>query len=197
MAAVAALLCSGSAQATVYVVDMAVGGVAVKGSITTDGTIGRIDAGNIVSYTFNFKLPRSGFYDAVNVSFTGTSDWITQNGDIWLTATATDLNYVPQPVSSGRNPIGFVFDDPNQVASFCIQGRNCYSSSTRPGFYIYRANQASAPAYSTTFTGTRSLGRAVTVPAVPEPATWAMMLAGFGVVGYAMRARRRVAFSMV
>lgn len=30
-------------------------------------------------------------------------------------------------------------------------------------------------------------------PVVPEPATWAMMLAGFGAVGYAMRRRRNVA----
>lgn len=31
-------------------------------------------------------------------------------------------------------------------------------------------------------------------PAVPEPTTWALMLAGFGMVGFAMR-RRRVAFA--
>lgn len=30
-----------------------------------------------------------------------------------------------------------------------------------------------------------------TPPAVPEPATWAMMLMGFGAAGYAMRRRRR------
>jgi hypothetical protein len=32
-------------------------------------------------------------------------------------------------------------------------------------------------------------------PAIPEPATWALMLAGFGAVGYAMRRRRNVAVS--
>jgi len=32
------------------------------------------------------------------------------------------------------------------------------------------------------------------VPAVPEPSTWALMLAGFGMVGYAMR-RRKLAFA--
>ena len=32
------------------------------------------------------------------------------------------------------------------------------------------------------------------VPAIPEPSTWALMLAGFGMVGYAMR-RRKVAFA--
>ena len=31
------------------------------------------------------------------------------------------------------------------------------------------------------------------VPAVPEPATWAMMLMGFGAAGYAMRRRRQAA----
>lgn len=34
---------------------------------------------------------------------------------------------------------------------------------------------------------------AVTMSAVPEPAAWAMMIAGFGVVGGTMRRRRRVA----
>lgn len=32
-------------------------------------------------------------------------------------------------------------------------------------------------------------------PAIPEPATWAMMIAGFGAVGYAMRRRRKVTVS--
>ena len=39
------------------------------------------------------------------------------------------------------------------------------------------------------------LYKTVTPPAVPEPATWALMLAGFGSVGYAMRRRRNVAIS--
>jgi PEP-CTERM motif len=34
-----------------------------------------------------------------------------------------------------------------------------------------------------------------TTPAVPEPATWGMMLAGFGIVGGAMRRRQRVSVS--
>lgn len=33
--------------------------------------------------------------------------------------------------------------------------------------------------------------------AVPEPATWAMMLFGFGAVGYSMRSRRRVGYNML
>ena len=37
---------------------------------------------------------------------------------------------------------------------------------------------------------TGSLGGTVTINAVPEPGTWAMMLLGFGAAGYAMRRRR-------
>lgn len=45
--------------------------------------------------------------------------------------------------------------------------------------------------------GTYSLTIAAAPPAVPEPATWAMMVLGFGAIGVAMRAktRRRVNFN--
>jgi hypothetical protein len=36
-----------------------------------------------------------------------------------------------------------------------------------------------------------------TAPAVPEPATWAMMLFGFGIAGYAMRRRRTTALAQI
>jgi hypothetical protein len=38
---------------------------------------------------------------------------------------------------------------------------------------------------------------AVSVAAVPEPATWALMLLGFGGIGLAMRRRRRPALAQV
>ena len=37
---------------------------------------------------------------------------------------------------------------------------------------------------------------ATTTPAVPEPATWAMMIAGFGAVGAAMRRRTKMVFAI-
>lgn len=45
-------------------------------------------------------------------------------------------------------------------------------------------------------TGAGSLGGSITIRpavAVPEPATWAMMLVGFGAIGFAMRRRRKSA----
>ena len=51
-----------------------------------------------------------------------------------------------------------------------------------------------AGTYTLTINGdnrsTGSLGGTVTINAVPEPATWAMMLVGFGAAGVAMRRRR-------
>ncbi|OYW44107.1 MAG: hypothetical protein B7Z33_13500 [Sphingomonadales bacterium 12-68-11] len=39
--------------------------------------------------------------------------------------------------------------------------------------------------------GTGFAGLPTSAPAVPEPATWAMMLMGFGVIGFALRRQRR------
>lgn len=44
---------------------------------------------------------------------------------------------------------------------------------------------------------TGALEGSVTIAAVPEPGTWAMMLLGFGAAGYAMRRRRRPALLQV
>jgi hypothetical protein len=55
--------------------------------------------------------------------------------------------------------------------------------------------------YTLHITGTRGTTSAFTgaiaFGAVPEPSTWAMMLLGFGAVGFAMRRRRRPALLQV
>ena len=42
-----------------------------------------------------------------------------------------------------------------------------------------------------------AIGAFSTPPEVPEPATWAMMLMGFGAAGYSMRRRRKVSIAQV
>ena len=44
-------------------------------------------------------------------------------------------------------------------------------------------------------TGSTLTISAAAVAAVPEPSTWAMLITGFGIVGFAMRRRRRISVS--
>ena len=62
------------------------------------------------------------------------------------------------------------------------------------GFFYNVATDSILTLGFTNSTGNFYLSRNVTVAAVPEPASWAMMIAGFGVVGGAMRRRQRTAF---
>jgi hypothetical protein len=45
----------------------------------------------------------------------------------------------------------------------------------------------------TTYTGRR--GTQISVAAIPEPASWAMLIAGFGLTGAVMRRRRQAGWS--
>jgi hypothetical protein len=49
--------------------------------------------------------------------------------------------------------------------------------------------------YTSTSSGSAAGTVSFTAAAVPEPATWALMILGFGVVGYAMRRRPAVRFA--
>ncbi len=79
----------------------------------------------------------------------------------------------------------------NSFAAYCA---GCTTTAERQAAIDLVANY---PGYPTTFTGTYTLGNLGSgsgtfniSPAVPEPATWAMMIAGFGMVGASMRRRR-------
>lgn len=67
------------------------------------------------------------------------------------------------------------------------------------GAQLYTGSEAAPTMKSGTFTLTTALAsgrryslQVVDASAVPEPASWLMMIGGFGMIGGAMRARRRV-----
>jgi hypothetical protein len=72
-----------------------------------------------------------------------------------------------------------------------------YGGVAGSGFSPYAGNAGLVDRvrFTLTPTGTSVNIDNITLRAVPEPATWAMMIMGFGLVGYGMR-RRKVAFAL-
>jgi hypothetical protein len=99
----------------------------------------------------------------------------------------------------GSAATGFVveFAIPLSLLRNGIPGLGAFPNVAPGGFFTFRLSQAFgySVAGGTTYGGNR-LG-AFQMPAVPEPASWAMMIGGFGLAGAAMRRRVRttVAFA--
>lgn len=112
-----------------------------------------------------FGSPTTNFVDRGTVTF-------GPGGQYSAFSSPTTVSY-----SNGDNFIGLRATDGMNVYygfAYTINDMlNSYGFETTPGASI-TATVAAAPA-----------------GAVPEPASWAMMLSGFGLVGGAMRARRR------
>lgn len=98
--------------------------------------------------------------------------------------------------TSFSNTAGSPFD-----VTFSFLANGVTSTETRtidglPGFQTFNFNRTGLSSFS--FTGPLQIDNVVVnsaaaTPAVPEPATWAMMLLGFGAMGGALRRRSQVA----
>ena len=127
------------------------------------------DVNTIGDFTDNyeFKVPTAGLVGAsvVTLTFDGS-----------LTLTSVFLNNVKltvEKLTSGQ-----------YAATTSLGG---ISSITNPQKLVISGNAAT--------TGGSYTGNVTFKSAVPEPATWALMILGFGVVGYAMRRRPSVRFA--
>lgn len=169
-----------SAATIVYNVDQAIGLGTVTGTVETDGTLGTLGQGNV-----------SGF--SLTVSALGASVLLNQGNSVIVTqgsnliATATDLSFDYSGASGlllfqfGNFGTGMKYFCNASVADTCFQGASAIPESF---------NSASAQVEA------RS-GRQVIASVagtVPEPASWALMISGFGLVGVSMR-RRNVGLS--
>lgn len=100
---------------------------------------------------------------------------ITAYIDGSLIYSQSDPNNYSATAITGLNPLTFFTDD---RATGGGQGSTGGEASTGFVDYIRIANGALTP------------GEITPPPAVPEPATWAMMILGMGAVGYAMRRQK-------
>ena len=174
LAAAVALTPIPAANATTYIVNETVAGGSLTGTITTDDTLGILSAANITGYALNIA----------NGGMSGTIDPFTTfafvDGNA-LTATGTGLFFDFGGTSSDvfaffgtPGPLGVCF----QVSDFCFTGSSVISLQFGDG------TQITGPR-----TGNYQFASAV-AGAIPEPAIWAMMIAGFGVIGFGLRRRQ-------
>jgi hypothetical protein len=153
-----------------YTVDQTVGPGSVTGFITTDGTIGTLDAGNLVAWNLLLN-------DGTNTTdvVSGTSSVGDVGNDLTASPTALMFNF------SGADYGYFYFNG----APPSSEGQLCYTASPTCFFYT-----------GTGFWGVDGDGHVYTIEsgnqiiatATPEPDTSSLMLIGIGFV-FVMRKR--------
>jgi hypothetical protein len=153
--------------------------VDVTGPTTTDGGV-----------NFSLGFSDSGVSDPFNELLVFTND-LAGSYSISLTSTAAGDNDADFDAVylTGGSILGQI-DIPESLAStdpFEIFG--LLDLNLDPGTYTLHLEGTS--------TGEGSFGGNVAFAAVPEPATWAMMLLGYGAVGFSMRRRRRPALVQI
>ncbi len=125
--------------------------------------ISRVSAGLSSNSASWCHLPSAGVTELARASTLGSTGWADN------TTYAFDIDFQPNSIKVNVNG----------VEQFNISGSFANGAF---GFYNY-----SQP--NVTYAG---LTETVLPPAVPEPASWAMLIAGFGLVGAAARRRRMV-----
>lgn len=173
-----ALLAAAPAHALTYVGNRTVAAGSAQLSITTDNSLGVLSSANITDWTITISAggptvslfgPLSGGNSAVSINGSG------------LSATATDLTF------SFDNDGYLLFKLPGFFApAYCLDGASaaptCVGSPGSENIFVGGLAQV-------TLDGSTILASAQGPGGVPEPASWALMIAGFGVAGAAIRRR--------
>jgi hypothetical protein len=164
------------AQAIVYTGNHSVDTGSVSLSLTTDGTLGVLAAGNVTAWSFT--LSNAGgtvTLDNSNSAFTFLSGSSFQ-------ATATDIVF------------DYTVAGHMQWDNFAAAGDDAICWDASGGAFTCIGNPpAETILVNGSFSNVARSGRFVlgTAGAIPEPATWALMIGGFGMAGAAMRRRVR------
>lgn len=154
----------------VYTVDQTIGAGSVTGTITTDGASGVLSASDIVAW----DLMLNGVGASYNLASTdaNANKYVVGND---LTASSTDIYFN----FSGTSGDQFLLQDGPEVGNTYWCNSVGYSSCV-PG-------KSDVPVYysdaSSQFDQTAS-GNQIIASVVPEPAAWAMLLAGFAALGF-------------
>jgi hypothetical protein len=173
-------LAAGNAEAATYVGNRSIGNGSATLSITTDGTLGVLSAANITGWTIG--LNEGGQMFTLQGPTSGGNSQLLLSGSA-LTASATNLSF---NFSAGS---GFaLFQNPgigSGINYYCPQINGCFDF----GGAGEGVQTTGGAIERNSLTGNVVLA-SLSAGAVPEPASWAMMIIGFAAVGASMRSRK-------
>lgn len=180
-AAATLMLTASAASATVYIGSHSFGTTTVNVSLTTDGTTGVLSKANVTAYS-------------ITLNNNGSVATLTQGNSAFTFLSGTAFQATTSDIGFDFSGVGHMqFDSYGQGgnSSFCLTAAS--SSITCNGQQSTEyVGAGSAIVTRNSVSGRLVLGTSA-VAGVPEPATWGMMLIGFGSVGYAMRRRPKPA----
>ncbi|MHA6722554.1 PEPxxWA-CTERM sorting domain-containing protein [Sphingomonas sp. RS2018] len=182
LAVAATLAATGTADAATYVsTARTVGAGSVNLSITTDGTIGTLTTANITAYSIAVTDPTG----AITLTRANSALGIAGNA---FTATTSNLQF-------NFGAAGYaLFQSPTFGSGgpfYCLQGGTSACFDGAGAAEGLDSVSCCGSVERTARTGVFTVA-SVTTSAVPEPATWAMMMLGFGGMGFALRRRAKV-----
>jgi hypothetical protein len=178
--AAAMLAAANSANAATYLGTRSVGTFTAQLSITTDDTLGTLTADNIVDWTVILSSA------ADNMTLTADDARLQIFGSA-LSATATDLLF---DFSASTQAYLLIQSTLGDRSMYCVQSVNCFDQNR--GEEIISFGPLFNNFQRVPVSGVQAI--ASTAP-VPEPASWALMIAGFGLAGVVMRRKVQVAFA--
>jgi hypothetical protein len=169
----AALALAGSANAATYFGNRSVGTANVVFTIVTDDTLGVLTEDNILDWTFavtnNGETAKFGANSDGAKLDIGGSAFTATTGGLFFNFSAPGSNYAAF-VSGFRQ-------------SYCVQSNGCFDNNGPEEIAV-------AGQFVTNFQIVPRSGEQQ-IASIPEPATWALMLIGFGGAGAAIRTRRQ------
>jgi hypothetical protein len=132
-------------------------------------------------------------------SFSGLNGSFASIADVTLGSAGTANPYTANPfISLGNYTFAFsngAYTRSPLGTSVTITGTGTFSdgiaADTNAGTFAVSTSSQSGQATDLNFTFTSNLAASTPTAAVPEPAAWAMMILGMGVIGFAMRRRVR------